>query len=429
MCVSPARHGVSHSRLFLFLLSCVFLFLPCSAQSDNVTLRQSGTLQNHENSSLKRLKNQAKKEKNQQLSNALKAVEACQKLHHKLDISQKELIQIALFIETDLKKYIAEKKYYLHPKETRLACPIEYDPKTGSLFIHLRGILGGGAYKTITCCIRYDVKAPELFAACTQTANMDKEIEMAKALRGSTGLLQMRAVTYRYKDGVVYHTLFCKLYQPGSLATLLDTGSIQFTLDEKIAIALDILKGLEAMQAKGIVHRDLKKENYLVDIQKNKKNKRTVKAVICDFGYASYAHEAFELKAQGTTAYIAPEGLFVSTMHGADYYKTDLFAAGCVLYRLFYNKKPEWQISTSAKDSESTNTRYKRLIACLEKETGEARDQILAKLAKGIKLSQKEALENVILSMVHPNPLNRSTASQLRRRLEEMNKRFHKKAE
>lgn len=426
---------INFCKKYFHLFLCFFLLY--SAWSYAASLEAQESIE-HTSLSLasKKLKQQVKKEKNPSRLRALKASLACLQLNGKLGmkqfgVSEKELFQIALFIEIDLSKYIAEKKYYITPQESHLSCPIEYDPETRSCFIHLREILGGGAYKRVTRCIRYDVNTPEFFAACTQTVPMDKEIEMAKVLCGSKGLVQVKAFTTHIENEKVYYTLFCKHYQPGSLAKVLDLGLSQFTLEEKVTIALDILKGLETMQAKGVVHRDLKKENYLLNIKKNangKKRKRTLEVAICDFGYASYACDAHELKAQGTTTYIAPEGLFANTMHGTDYHKTDLFASGCVLYRLFYNKKPQWQISSSVKDAESLTVRYRRLITCLEKETGEARGRIVAKLSKGLKLSLKEELEQVILTMVHPNPAKRVPASELRQRLEKAYLQLRKKS-
>src|SRR5438445_4102430 len=52
------------------------------------------------------------------LVRAIKATEAILKLNYQLGLSAAELVQIALFIETGLEKYIKNTKYYLPIEET-----------------------------------------------------------------------------------------------------------------------------------------------------------------------------------------------------------------------------------------------------------------------------------------------------------------------
>ena len=71
-------------------------------------------------------------------------------------------------------------------------------------------------------------------------------------------------------------------YLPGSLYNLLHLKktSINLSLEERLRIARDVATVFHYMHSLGIVHRDLKSHNILVDEHNNIK--------ICDFGLARF---------------------------------------------------------------------------------------------------------------------------------------------
>jgi len=98
--------------------------------------------------------------------------------------------------------------------------------------------------------------------------------------------------------------------------------------DKAIEIARKACAGLAAAHAKGVIHRDLKPHNIMLD--------RHGEVLICDFGLAAVASElnAAEIR-QGTPAYMAPEQIKGTEVT----HSSDLYSLGLVLYELFTGKR------------------------------------------------------------------------------------------
>lgn len=82
-----------------------------------------------------------------------------------------------------------------------------------------------------------------------------------------------------------------------------------------------LLDVLDHIQSKGVVHRDLKLENILLDDQLNIK--------VADFGFATYKHINKLNSYRGTLTYMAPE-----IKEGKEYdgRKVDIFSSGVILF-------------------------------------------------------------------------------------------------
>lgn len=104
------------------------------------------------------------------------------------------------------------------------------------------------------------------------------------------------------------------------------------TPEEVDALAREILAGLQAAHARGLVHRDLKPGNVLLDLSGDR-----VVAKISDFGLARVLDEGAGRRStrsgvtMGTPAFMAPEQL--RSAHTVDH-RADVFAIGALLYEL-----------------------------------------------------------------------------------------------
>lgn len=104
-----------------------------------------------------------------------------------------------------------------------------------------------------------------------------------------------------------------------------------FGNDKKVEIAEEIAEGIKAAHDKGIIHRDIKSRNIMIDVSNRVK--------IMDFGLARLEGSESTISKDttaGTTAYMSPEQL-----HGKEAdNRSDIWSYGVVLYELFTGKLP-----------------------------------------------------------------------------------------
>ncbi|KAG2714113.1 hypothetical protein I3760_03G010600 [Carya illinoinensis] len=119
-------------------------------------------------------------------------------------------------------------------------------------------------------------------------------------------------------------------YMEHDLAGLVATHSIKFTAPQIKCYIQQLLCGLEHCHSRGVLHRDIKGSNLLID------NNGVLK--IGDFGLATFYEpdQKQPLTSRVVTLwYRAPELLLGATEYGA---AIDLWSAGCILAELFAGK-------------------------------------------------------------------------------------------
>lgn len=96
--------------------------------------------------------------------------------------------------------------------------------------------------------------------------------------------------------------------------------------------AIHICRGLSAAHEAGVIHRDLKPDNIIIELDTSVK--------LMDFGIASVDNAISRINKEqeigGTMAYISPEQ---AQGHGADE-RSDIYSMGAMLMEMFVGKKP-----------------------------------------------------------------------------------------
>lgn len=158
---------------------------------------------------------------------------------------------------------------------------------------------------------------------------MEKEVEALSGLRhpnivGLVGMVEhdgAPGVLMEYVGGPTLHR-WLSVHQPD--------------FDEALQIFRALLAGVEAVHAKGLVHRDLKPGNVLLDI-----NGRGLRPRIADFGLvkemATLDRQTITGTAMGTPTYMPPEQ--VKDASRVDH-RADLFSLGCILFELLSGSPP-----------------------------------------------------------------------------------------
>ncbi|MCB0876134.1 MAG: serine/threonine protein kinase [Solirubrobacterales bacterium] len=167
-------------------------------------------------------------------------------------------------------------------------------------------------------------------------------------------------------------------YVPGQTLKQRISSEGRLPLDEAVAYAIEIGRGLQAAHAARLVHRDVKPQNVLIDPEG--------RAKITDFGIA-LSLESHGLTATGrvlgTTDYVSPEQAMGKEIDP----RTDVYSLGILLYEMLTGEVPfkaETQVGVAMKHVNETvpNVQRRRpdasavLAAAVERATAkEPRDR------------------------------------------------------
>ena len=125
-----------------------------------------------------------------------------------------------------------------------------------------------------------------------------------------------------------HHCIVMELVEGEDLDSLLERIG-RLPHDKALSIARDVCSGLAAAHDQGVVHRDLKPGNVMIDSRG--------RARITDFGLAATLDDLPQRHAiMGTLGYMAPE----QTRGGQPTAATDVYALGVLLYEMFTGRLP-----------------------------------------------------------------------------------------
>ncbi|KAF8409259.1 hypothetical protein HHK36_005333 [Tetracentron sinense] len=136
-------------------------------------------------------------------------------------------------------------------------------------------------------------------------------------------------------EGLVTSRMSCSLYlvfeyMEHDLAGLASFPGLKFTEPQVKCYMQQLLRGLDHCHSRGVLHRDIKGSNLLID------NSGILK--IADFGLASFfdPHQSQPLTSRVVTLWYRPPELLLGATHYA--ISVDLWSTGCILAELYAGK-------------------------------------------------------------------------------------------
>ncbi|PIA35270.1 hypothetical protein AQUCO_03600144v1 [Aquilegia coerulea] len=136
-------------------------------------------------------------------------------------------------------------------------------------------------------------------------------------------------------EGLVTSRMSCSLYlvfeyMEHDLAGLASFPGLKFTEPQVKCYMQQLLRGLDHCHSRGVLHRDIKGSNLLIDNSGNLK--------IADFGLASFfdPHQNQTLTSRVVTLWYRPPELLLGATHYG--ISVDLWSTGCILAELYAGK-------------------------------------------------------------------------------------------
>lgn len=282
------------------------------------------------------------------------------------------------------------------PPQEDLPYPVEKDPNTGSIFIHLKdnpqGFLGKGTSKIVTKSILYSQHA-FVVARCETDQAGKNEAEILGHLQHVRGIERIYSLIERDSN---HYDFFVEYGNQGTLKNAL-RGKLHLQTKDLLSVLLDLASGLQGIHEKGYFHRDIKKTNVFISTKDGEYH-----GIIGDFGCARLnnlpSDGDFCIPDENT-----PPEIYSTPFSEIDRTQADTYSLGVLFYIIIFEKKLPWRglirkcLLNKFSEAEKIN-RLHKIEALYEKN-----HQTNLKCFHG---EHKEAAK-LAFTMLHPDPTKR----------------------
>ena len=260
-------------------------------------------------------------------------------------IQSEEFAKKNIYMESSLNLTEYIKNYYKDNKKY---------PNTNLSFYKYGRLIGQGAFGKVN--LGLNVLSGRVVAIKSfNKKNFDTKTDFIKKITYETNLMKklnhknITKILEMFEDDK-YILIIMEYINGGNLFSFVKKRR---KLSEKISKFLfkQIILGLQHIHSHNIVHRDVKLENILIDLN------NTIK--ICDFGIGRVLSNPDDLLYDqcGTPMYMAPEILFSSQEKGYKGFPVDIWSAGIALYIMLSGTLP---FSLKKEDSLNDNNNNKK---------------------------------------------------------------------
>ena len=168
--------------------------------------------------------------------------------------------------------------------------------------------------------------------------------------------------------------------------------------DRAVAVAREICAGVAAAHEKGVIHRDLKPGNVMIDGRG--------RARITDFGLAVFEETSARHVSAGTPAYMAPEQLEGKPAS----IRSDVYAVGLVLYELFTGRRAFEARSTQELITRQRASDY-TLPSMAASDVPQTVERVIAACLRPDSEKRPESLEHVLAELPGSDALTAAVAA------------------
>lgn len=173
------------------------------------------------------------------------------------------------------------------------------------------------------------LKTIDKFASNMRLDDVESEVEILKYLQAHSHPYFLEFLDF-YESSTQFYII--TEYLDGYIDLTCPTTTNTFTDSNKNQIISNMLLGLKKLHSLGVVHRDVKIENILIE-------PKTLNIKYIDFGLSRYGNSCVGFRRIGSQLFMAPELFynFATPYQFSDYEKADVWALGLTIVELLTN--------------------------------------------------------------------------------------------